>query len=108
MKTKIIAIAALIMLTITLAKAKDPQSTLRQTITEQIKFPSSAVDQKIEGVVFVEFTVSTDGKIEVINCNSLQGELQTYVYEVLSETKVTPDREIAGKTFLMRFDFKLI
>jgi len=107
MKTKIIAIVALVVLTITFTQAKDPQTSLRQTITEQIKFPASAVEQKIEGTVFVEFKVTTDGKIEVVNCNSLQGELQTYIFQQLSTITVIADPEIIGKTYLMRFDFNL-
>lgn len=107
MKTKVIAIVTMLMLTITFAQAKDPQTTLRQTIIEQIKFPASIIHHRIEGVVFVEFKVTAEGKIEVINCNSLQGELQSYVYNTLSGIKIIPDVEFVGTTYLMRFDFNL-
>lgn len=87
--------------------AKGP-SDLQQTINSQISFPSSAIEKHIEGAVFVEFTVKDDGSIEVLNCFSVQGELQCYVFKTLSELKVTPEANIVGQTYSMRFDFKLI
>jgi hypothetical protein len=88
-------------------RAKDPETLLRQTINSKIHFPPSASEIQVEGVVFVEFKVKEDGKIEVLNCRSWQWQLQTYVFQTLSEIKVTPDPEFAGKVFTMRFDFKL-
>lgn len=108
MKTKILTIAAILMLAINISYAKSPQSDLRQTITEKVKFPSNALEQKIEGTVYVEFKVTPEGKIEVLNCFSLQGELQTYIFQTISGISVSPDPELLGITFVMRFDFNLI
>ncbi|NTW32391.1 MAG: hypothetical protein HGB12_07180 [Bacteroidetes bacterium] len=108
MKTKIIAILAMLMFTFTSTQAKDPKSLLTQTINSKISFPTAAVQKHIEGTVFAEFKVAEDGKIEVVNCFSAQGELQSYVFLTLSGIKVTPDEEIIGKIYSMRFDFKLI
>ena len=107
MKTKIIAIITILVLTFTMSNAKNPEFTLQQTIYSQVKFPKVAIEKQIEGIVFVEFTVKEDGKIEVINCASLQGELQSYIFQTLSEITVMADPELTGKTFLMKFDFKL-
>lgn len=107
MKTRAITILTMLMFTFTLTFAKDPQSSLSQVIKNKISFPSIALEKQIEGVVFAEFTVTADGKIEVVNCTSLQGELQTYVFQTLSEIIIVPDAELTGKIFLMRFDFKL-
>jgi hypothetical protein len=107
MKTKIFSVIAILMLTVTLSFAKDPKSVLQQSIKTNIEFPALAVEQQLEGAVFVEFTVNADKKVEVLNCNSLVGELQSYVYNKVSgmTVEVTPD--LIGKTFLMRFDFNL-
>lgn len=87
--------------------AKDP-TNLQNIIYSQISFPESAIEKHIEGAVFVEFTLKDDGTIEVINCFSKEGELQCYVFKTLSSMKVTPDVDIIGKIYTMRFDFKLI
>ena len=108
MKTKVIAALAMLMFTFTLTFAKHPSSSLSQIINSKITFPSTAVDQNIHGTVFAEFTVNAEGKIEVLNCTSLEGELQTYVYKTLSEITVAPDASIVGKTYLMRFDFNIV
>jgi hypothetical protein len=107
MKTKIFAIAAILILTVSLSFAKDPKSLMQQSIKSQIDFPVYASEKNLEGAVFVEFTVNADKKVEVMNCNSLVGELQSYVYNKVSglTVEVTPD--LIGQTFLMRFDFNL-
>ena len=107
MKTKILAVIIGLMLTITLSYAKDPQSILQQAISNEIKFPAAASDKNLQGAVFVEFTVTADGKINVLNCNSLVGELQTYVYKKVSGMTVQFTPEMVGQTYLMRFDFNL-
>jgi hypothetical protein len=108
MKTKIVSILVMLMLTVTLSFAKDAQSVLQQTINSQISYPAFAIEKQVEGTVFVEFKIKNDGKIEVLNCSSLQGELQSYVFLKLSEMSVTPSAELIGQNFLIRFDFKLI
>jgi len=108
MKTKVLSILAFLMLTITLSYANDAQAYMQQTIKNEVQFPSWAVDKQLEGAVFVEFTVNSEGKIEVLNCNSLVGELQSYVFETMSGITIAADPDLVGKTFLMRFDFKLV
>jgi hypothetical protein len=108
MKTKVLSVLAILMLTITLSYAKDPQANLQQSIRNEIQFPAAAIDKQLEGAVFVEFTIIADGKIEILNCNSLVGELQSYVFETLSGMTVETNPELIGKTYLMRFDFKLV
>jgi TonB family protein len=108
MKTKILSVIAVLMLTITFSYAKDAQSTLQQTIRNEVQYPASALAGHLEGAVFVEFTVTPEGKIEVLNCNSLVGELQSYVFETISEMTVVANPELIGKTFQIRIDFKLV
>ena len=109
MKTKLFIATAIMMFVVATSFAKDPEAVkMRNAITTQIEFPNLAAELQLEGAVFAEFIVKEDGKIEVLNCFSLVGELQSYVFKKLSEISVTPDAEYIGKTYLMRFDFKLI
>ena len=71
MRTKILATMAIVMFAMATSFATSPEVTLRTEITSQINFPKVFADLQIEGTVFAEFTVNEDGKIEVLNCNSL-------------------------------------
>jgi hypothetical protein len=107
MKTKLISILAILILSITASFAKSPQSILKQAVSSSIQFPTTAIEKQIEGIVFVEFTVKEDGKIEVLNCYSTEGELQTYVFQKFSEITIEPQFEMIGQSYVMRIDFKL-
>lgn len=108
MKTKLFLLIAILMFAITTSFAKGPEANMRQEITAHIEFPKIAAEMQLEGAVFAEFIIGEDGRIEVLNCFSLVGELQSYVFTELAKLKVTPNVELDGKTFLMRFDFKLV
>jgi hypothetical protein len=108
MKTKLIFTMLVMMFVIATSFAKGPESNMRNEITAHIEFPKIVADLQLEGAVFAEFIVKEDGKIEVLNCSSLVGELQSYVFLKLATMTVTPAAELTGKTYLMRFDFKLI
>jgi len=108
MKTKVLSILAVLMLIITMSYAQNPQKELQNTINKSVTYPVTAREKSVEGSVFVEFTVKDDGSIEVTNCFSVEGELQSYVFNKFSEIKVTPDAEIVGKSYTMRLDFDLI
>jgi hypothetical protein len=107
MKTKLLLSLVVLMFVITTSFAKSPETSMRNAITSHIEFPKVAAEMQAEGAVFAEFIVKEDGNIEVLNCFSLVGELQSYIFRELSTIKVIPDAELKGKTFLMRFDFKL-
>jgi hypothetical protein len=107
MKTKILSVMFILMATVLTGYAESPQSALQKTISSNVKFPPAAIEKQIEGTVYAEFMVKENGKVEVLNCFSLQGELQSYIYDLLSSTTVSPHPDIRGKTFSMEFEFQL-
>jgi hypothetical protein len=107
MKTKLMMMIAVMMFTFSSLFATNDVSSLMKTINSKISFPAMAIERHIEGTVFVEFTVTAKGEIEVLNCNSLEWELQTYVFQTLSGISIKPNPELTGKVFTMRFDFNL-
>jgi hypothetical protein len=111
MKTKLLLIATMLIASITMGYAKDPNPTevnLKKIINKEISYPKAAIEQNIEGEVTVEFKVTADGKIEVINCYTNQGVLYTHVMKSLENITITPDEQLTGKTFTIQFDFELI
>lgn len=107
MKTKILIPLAILLLAVTATFAKSPKTELQQTIKSHIVYPEDLVKKLIQGSVFVEFTIKNDGKIEVLNCNSLSGDLMVYVVDELSSIALNVSPELYGQNFTMRFDFKL-
>ena len=108
MKSLMMILLSMMLFVVTTSFAKSPEISMREEISTHIEFPKPVADLQLEGTVFAEFTVREDGNIEVINCFSLVGELQSYVFQELSKIIVTPDAGVTGKPFLMKFDFKLI
>lgn len=107
MKTKTLITLAILFFTVTVVFAKSPQSDLQQTIKSHITYPADLIKKQIEGSVFIEFTIKENGIIEVLNSNSLSGDLMVYVVDELSSIMLTGCPELFGQNFTMRFDFKL-
>lgn len=107
MKAKILTIAAIMILSVTAVFAKSPQTEMQATIKSHISYPADFIQKQIEGVVYVEFTVKDNGMIEVINSNSLSGDLMVYVVDEISTVSVMPSPELVGQNFVMRFEFNL-
>lgn len=107
MKTKIYTTAIALILSVTSIFAKSPQAEMQATIKSHINYPAFLIEKQIQGSVFVEFTIKENGTIEVINSNSLSGDLMVYVVEEMSSITLFPSPELQGQKFLMRFDFNL-
>ncbi len=107
MKTKFLTTAIILILSVTAVFATNPQSELQQTIKSHIAYPADLIIKQIEGSVFVEFTIKENGMIEVLNSNSLSGDLMVYVVDELSSIMLTVSPELLWQNFTMRFDFKL-
>jgi hypothetical protein len=107
MKTKIFITLAIIVFSATMTFATSPQVDLQKNIKSHISYPADFIAQQIQGSVFVEFTVKENGMIEVLNSNSLSGDLMVYVVDELSTIYVNASPELYGQKFVMRFDFKL-
>jgi hypothetical protein len=113
MKKIILKISTVILFTVFVfgfsnVNAEKPQSTLQKAISEQIKYPTFASEKQTEGIVFVKFSVNNDGTLAIAESNSLQEDLRTYVVDELTKLKVDTDAETMDKTYLWRFEFKLI
>lgn len=107
MKTKTIITMTILFFTVTVVFAKSPKSDLQQTIKSHIIYPANIIKKQIEGNAFVEFTIKENRIIEVLNSNSLSGDLMVYVVDELSLISLTVYPGLYGQKFLMRFDFKL-
>ncbi|MBC8343102.1 MAG: hypothetical protein ISR55_04115 [Bacteroidetes bacterium] len=83
-------------------------SKVKQAIINEITYPEFAINNKIEGDVFVSFLVNKDGKIRIIRTNSIFNNLESYVIEKMKTMTIKVDDVEIGKTYDMKFSFKLL
>lgn len=109
MKT-LIAIISLMLLalidTSANASTRKPKD-IGKILQKEISYPDFAKDQKLEGTVLVSFTVNTDGSITVNLTNESNATLKDYVVSKLRSLKIIPTKENTGKTYDVKFEFKL-
>ncbi|HPD65021.1 MAG TPA: hypothetical protein P5050_02675 [Bacteroidia bacterium] len=114
---KLILLAFLVMLvSVSNTEAKDKKNKsneantemkFKQTIIQKIKYPTFASEQKLEGDVFVSFEVNKDGRINVLQSNSTNLQLETYVIEKLNELNYPFEDVTEAKIYNMKFSFRL-
>ncbi|MFZ4401230.1 MAG: hypothetical protein ACOYO1_14425 [Bacteroidales bacterium] len=105
MKTKILAMLALLLISISSFAGND-ELNFKQSVITQIKYPEFAKTLRLEADVYISFTVNERGEIEVTQCNSISSELMDYVKKELKKINVNTDNEVIGKTFYFKFSFK--
>lgn len=115
MKTKvfILIVAALMVFNFTNAdnsNSAEPQkqAQLAKKVTKAIEMPQFAIDNSIEGDVYVNFSVRSDGSINIIKVNSGQQELKEYVIDELKKMYITPEDGVVDKEFNLKFSFRLL
>jgi TonB family protein len=109
MKTLIVTISMMLLtLTFTSANASTRKpKDINKILQQEIIYPDFAKEQKLEGTVLVSFTVNTDGTIKVNLTNESDATLKDYVVSKLKSLKIIPTKENAGKSYDVKFEFKL-
>ena len=110
MKTLIISLISLMILCATgsVAKATDSDNPtkIEKLLKKIITYPDFAKKEKIEGVVLVNFTVNSDGTLNINLTNESSEAFKKYVVDKLSLIKLKPGTTEEGKTYNVKFEFK--
>ena len=110
MKTTIITILCLVIITITGNGKANANSIIpgnvEKLIGKEISYPDFAKQQKLEGMVLVDFSVNPDGTISVNQTNASNASLLDYVVTKLKQLNIIPLKDNINKTYAVRFDFK--
>ena len=80
--------------------------TLNDELKHHISFPEFAKNEKMDGLVLVEFEVSPDGTVEVTKMNASCPHLAKYVENQLEALSIE-DQNALGKHF-MKFNFNYV
>ncbi len=75
-------------------------------IRSQLFYPQTAKDNGIEGFVIVSFTISNEGKIQILELNS--NDPLFYQAAVNSLSEITLCTHAAGKIYNMKFSYNLL
>jgi TonB family protein len=110
MKTTIITIISLMLLTVAGSNKVNANSinpgSINKLLQKEISYPDFAKQQKLEGIVLVNFSVNTDGTISVNLTNASDASLKDYVVSKLKQLKILPTKDNVDKTYNVKFDFK--
>lgn len=109
MKTLIITISLMLLTLIFTSANASPKKTkdINKILQKEIVYPDFAKEQKLEGTVLVSFTVNADGTITINLTNESDPALKDYVVSKLTSLKIIPAKENAGKSYDVKFEFKL-
>ena len=110
MNAKLFTLAMIIgLLSFTTAHAdEDDTAMLKQTVKQAIEYPEFAVEENLEGTVWVEFSLTEDGKIKVEQLNSDCIPLKNYVLEELDGMDASKFVDAKKEKYQMHFDFHLL
>lgn len=107
MKTKALIIAIVAFFAVTAVNASGTKKEVISKVKKEMTYPEFAINEKIEGDVWVAFRVDDEGNFQVYQANSANQELKELVIKKLE--KITPPEIGAAKNELyqMKFSFKL-
>lgn len=112
MKTKIITLSAMLLMGFSSIFAGNPDGDktkmeAREDISLRIDYPEFAIEQDMEGTVYVRLELLENGQVNVIKANSPSNELLRYVVDNLETMHFDPEVYATGEPFNMKFSFVL-
>ena len=89
----------------TLNKASALERSLDRALSNTLSFPLMQKADMI-GEVYVSFVINTEGRIQIIDCNSVNPDLRAYVLRKLARIDIGDNPEGSWKTTHMVFNFR--
>jgi hypothetical protein len=116
MKNSILALLAIFLISTSAfaLNTQDPEVVKAQktnvvkNLKLQIDYPDFAIENKIQGHVYVSFNLDQAGNIIIEEIHSTQAELKEYVIEELKKINIPQNDEYINLTYEMRFKFDLL
>jgi hypothetical protein len=83
-------------------------NSLKKEIQSLISFPEFARQNKTEGFVLVQFEYDSNGRLKVLNANSNDDLLKSYVIQKLETFQMCKHALGSSMNNTMRFDFRIL
>jgi len=112
MKTKFACLVFALILGIGSAFATVPDSaSIKMQPAKEIKaaigYPAFAIDQGVEGTVYVRLVILEDGSVNILEAHCSNNDLLRFVVDKVIAMKFDPSEYETGEPFNMRFAFSL-
>ncbi len=108
MKTKIIALFVVAFLLVgTAVKADSYKKEVINKVKKEMVYPDIAIQDNIQGDVWVAFRVDDNGKFQVFQANSTDEDLKALVVEKLEKINPPAAGIAPNELYYMKFSFKL-
>ncbi|HEY9115443.1 MAG TPA: energy transducer TonB [Bacteroidales bacterium] len=89
--------------------SKAVSGSIAKQLKSEIKYPSYAVDEKIECCVVVRLEIQEDGTLDVIESNSMSKKMEKHVIKTIESMEANGDlKNYAGQNVLVKVRFELI
>ena len=111
-KIKLILSVSMVLLfginSITNAEVPASKETVSHYLQSKVYFPSHLLNDAKEDFVMVTLAVNDEGKIQVLESNSENEKLKSYLVNRLSKVKADTSILEGGKTYSVKFKFQVI
>ena len=104
---KIITLSACLLISLSAAFAGNG-NTVYSLITKQIKVPAQLKNQKLNEKVNVQFRISENGNVSVVNVNTDNSELKNYVINQFNHIDFSTVKESKEQTYFIDINFKVL
>jgi hypothetical protein len=80
----------------------------RETIKASISYPAFAIEQSLEGVVWIRVQLLPNGHVEVIKASSSNNDLLRYTVDKIEALVFDTESYQTSEPFNLRFEFVLM
>lgn len=80
----------------------------KESIKEAVVYPAFAIEQGLEGIVWLRVKVQSDGRVDVVQASSTSNDLLRYVVDKVESMVLNPEDYAASEPFNLKFDFVLL
>ena len=105
---KLILTMAIAFAGISMANAGSGDKTISSLISKHIKVPASLKKAELEESVNVEFTISESGKATVLNVNTDNNELKSYIKDQFPKINFNNAKKKAEALYFIDINFKVM
>ena len=80
----------------------------KEVIKETVVYPQFAIEQGLEGTVWMRLQIDQNGRVEVVKANSTNNDLLRYAVDKVENLNLAEGQYEAGQPFNLKFDFVLL
>lgn len=89
--------------------SKSVSSSVAKQLKSEIKYPTFAIDQKVQCCVVARLVIQEDGTLDVVESNSMSKDMEKHVIKTIENMEANGElKDYAGQNVLIKVKFELI